>query len=316
MAHVFVASDMLCELELLAPVRVDMQQSPSIRYRGSTAQAEEIEPLSPQWTKPDTSAGFFAVTLNIGGRNTNPVEFVLDGDESEVGAESIALGGKLFEAMIADTSGPSALGDAERAAVDSFLAELGAETVASLLNQPTWARVYDEVRRDNPGLFNALNLATLQLGRPSPLEAPESCSEYRDTLDYIAGWRAWYMEIDRGGKFWTEDAPKKATKHGLTVTAAFSGLFVFDLLCLQATKSCFGPAPFRGVAEFAKQLPFATFEGKHAAAAEYFRSTGASIICVQEGRALCDFPAIASRWDPLLNGRNIMVQLEMFQLVA
>ena len=152
--------------------------------------------------------------------------------------------------------------------VDSLLAELanGAEATTSLPNQPTWARVYDEVRRDNPGLFNALNLATLQLGRPSPLEAPESCSEYRDTLDYIAGWRAWYMEIDRGGKFWTEDAPKKATKHGLTVAAAFGGLFVFDLLCLEATKSCFGPAPFRRVAEFAKQLPFATFEGKHAAA--------------------------------------------------
>ena len=28
----------------------------------------------------------------------------------------------------------------------------------------------------------------------------------------------------------------------------------------------------------------------------YFRSTGASIICVQEGRALCDFPAIAKRY--------------------
>ena len=28
----------------------------------------------------------------------------------------------------------------------------------------------------------------------------------------------------------------------------------------------------------------------------YFRSTGASIICVQEGRALCDFPAIANRY--------------------
>ena len=77
--------------------------------------------------------------------------------------------------------------------MDALLAELanGAESTASLLNQPTWARVYDEVRRDKPGLFNALNLATLQLGRPSPLEAPESCSEYRDTLDYIAGWRSW-----------------------------------------------------------------------------------------------------------------------------
>ena len=77
---------------------------------------------------------------------------------------------------------------------------------------------------------------------------------------------------------------------------AVSGLFLFDLLCLQATQACFGPSPFRRVAEFAGQLPFATFVGKHTAAARYFRSTGASIICVQEGRALYDFPAIATRY--------------------
>ena len=248
-----------------------MDLSSSTRYRGSTVQAEDTEPLSPLWTKPATSGGFCAVTLNIGGRNTNPVEFVLDGDDSDVGSASIALGGKLFEAMTSDTDGPRALGEAERRAVDSLLAELanGAEVTASLLNQPTWARVYDEVRRDTPGLFNALNLATLMIGRPSPLEAPESCSEYRDTLDYIAGWLAWYREIDREGKFWTEEAPKKAAKHRLAVGTAFSGLFIFDLLCLQATKACFGPTPFRQVAEFAKQLPFATFEGKHFAAAQY-----------------------------------------------
>ena len=49
---------------------------------------------------------------------------------------------------------------------------------------------------------------TFQL-RPSALEAPESCREYRDDLEYIAGWRAWYKEIDRAGSFWTE-AEKKA----------------------------------------------------------------------------------------------------------
>ena len=100
----------------MAEVWVKMELSPSMRYRGSTARAEETE---PQWTKPDTSAGFYAATLNIGGRNTNPVEFVLDGDESDVGAASIALGGKLFEAMTSDTAGPSALGAAEHGAVDS-----------------------------------------------------------------------------------------------------------------------------------------------------------------------------------------------------
>ena len=100
-------------------VRVHMELSPSVRYRGSTAPAEETEPPSPKWTQPDTSARFCALTLNIGGRNTNPMEFVLEGDDSDVGAESTALTGKLFEAMTSDTAGPQALGAAERAAVDS-----------------------------------------------------------------------------------------------------------------------------------------------------------------------------------------------------
>ena len=171
-----------------------MELSPSVRYHSSTVPAEETDSLSPKWTQSDTSAVLCALTLNIGGRNTNPCEFVLDGDRSEVGARSSAFGGKLFEAMTSDLTGPRTLAEAELRAVDSTLAELanGAEGTASLLDQPTWARVYDEVRRDSPRMFNALNLATLQLGRPAPLEAPESCSEYRDTLDYIAGWLTWY----------------------------------------------------------------------------------------------------------------------------
>jgi hypothetical protein len=152
------------------------------------------------------------------------------------------------------------------------------------------------VRRDSPGLFNALNLATLQLGRPSALEASDVCREFRDVLDYIAAWRSWYMEIDRAAKFWTEDAGKKAAKHGLTLGTAFGGVFLFDLLCLQALKASFGPSPFQGIANFAEGFPFATFRGKRAAAMRYFSSTGAAIICVQEGRALCDFEDIAMRY--------------------
>ena len=44
---------------------------------------------------------------------------MLDGDDSDVGAASIALGGKLFEAMTSDTAGPRALAAEEHAAVDS-----------------------------------------------------------------------------------------------------------------------------------------------------------------------------------------------------
>ena len=50
--------------------------------------------------------GFCSVTLNIGGRNTNPVEFVLEGDESDLGVACTALGEQLLEAMGSDTFGP------------------------------------------------------------------------------------------------------------------------------------------------------------------------------------------------------------------
>ena len=77
---------------------------------------------------------------------------------------------------------------------------------------------------------------------------------------------------------------------------AFGGLFLYDLLGAQAMKVRFGTPPFHRAAEFADQLPFATVTGKHAAAARYFSSTDASIICVQEGRALFDSPDISSRY--------------------
>ena len=259
---------------------------------------EETYLLSLKNTLPLMADGFCVVTLNIGGRNTNPVEFVLEGDRSDMGVACTALGVKLLEAIGSDTFGPGSMREAERTAVDAVLADLGSdETVATLLDQPTWVRVYELVRHGMPGLFNALNLATLQLGRPSALEAPGSCREYRNDLDYIAGWRAWYAEIDRAGKFWVQEAEKKASKHRLAVGNAFGGLFLFDLLGAQAMKAVFGSSAFRRVADFADQLPFATFAGKHAAAARYFRSTDATIICVQEGRALFDFPAISNRYE-------------------
>ena len=105
------------------------------------------------------------VTLNIGGRNSNPVEFVLQGDESELGVACTALGVQLLEAVGSDTFGPGSMNELERGAVDAVLADVGSDkAVASLLDQPTWARVYEVVRRDMPGLFNALNLTTLHKG--------------------------------------------------------------------------------------------------------------------------------------------------------
>ena len=48
-----------------------------------------------------------------------------------------------------------------------------------------------EVKREKPGLFNALNLATLEHGRPAALEAPAACAHFETGVDYFTGWREW-----------------------------------------------------------------------------------------------------------------------------
>ena len=41
-----------------------------------------------------------AVSLNLGDRNSNPLEFVLDGDESEIGLQATDLRKKAEDAMV------------------------------------------------------------------------------------------------------------------------------------------------------------------------------------------------------------------------
>ena len=47
------------------------------------------------------------------------------------------------------------------------------------------------MKREKPGLFNALNLATLQCGRPAALEAPDACADFQSCVDYFHGWLEW-----------------------------------------------------------------------------------------------------------------------------
>ena len=61
-----------------------------------------MEPLPPKTTRPPALGGFSAVTLNIGGRSSNPVEFLQEGDESDLGVACTALGEQLLEAMGSD----------------------------------------------------------------------------------------------------------------------------------------------------------------------------------------------------------------------
>ena len=144
------------------------------------------------------TSSFCVASLNVGDRTTNPLEFVMDGDDSEIGAKHATVMARLLGAMNTETFGPGSLSADEREAVASLLSEFeGSGTVGKLLLEPTWTRVYEVVRRDCPAIFNALNLATLHLGRPSVLGATESCREFRDVLGYIAAWRSWYMDFDR-----------------------------------------------------------------------------------------------------------------------
>ena len=121
-----------------------------------------------------------AATLNIGGRNTNPLEFLLDGDSSEEGAAATKALNRAQEAMVDAECGPARMAESERAVVietlDMIFEELQGDRnyIDELLNAATWANVYDQVRRERHGLFNALNLSTIKMQRPSVIIAFES----------------------------------------------------------------------------------------------------------------------------------------------
>ena len=94
--------------------------------------------------------------------------------------------------MVDAVCGPAAMAPEERARVNMILDSIynGADRsfIDGLLDAATWATLYDQVTREKPGLFNALNLVTLQTGRPSPLEAPAECSRFRTTDEFLRAW--------------------------------------------------------------------------------------------------------------------------------
>ena len=47
--------------------------------------------------------GFNIASLNVGGRNTNPLEFVMHGDDSDIGKEHAAVMARTLEAMNVDS---------------------------------------------------------------------------------------------------------------------------------------------------------------------------------------------------------------------
>ena len=70
------------------------------------------------------------VCLNIGGRNTNPIEFFMEGDNSEAGLQATELRLRAQEAMVDPAHGPLAMPSAERDVVDRILASIYGATLA------------------------------------------------------------------------------------------------------------------------------------------------------------------------------------------
>ena len=147
--------------------------------------------------RSSTDMALVAVSLNIGGRNTNPLEFLLDGDSSKDGLSATRARVRAQEAMVDAECGPARMVSTERSIVDeiisSIISELGGDRkyFDALLSSATWADVYNQVRSDKPGLFNALNLTTLQLTRPSVIETPTDCAHITSREGYLRAWGAW-----------------------------------------------------------------------------------------------------------------------------
>ena len=67
------------------------------------------------------------MSLNIGGRNTNALEFLLDGDSSAAGEAATKARVRAQEAMIDAECGPGRMAPTERAAVGAILEKIFAE---------------------------------------------------------------------------------------------------------------------------------------------------------------------------------------------
>jgi hypothetical protein len=191
--------------------------------------------------------------------------------------------------------GPPALTSEDRARVSAILhsiyGSVEREFIDGLLLAPTWSEVHDQVCREKAGLFNALNLATLQTHRPAPLEAPAECERLRTREDFLQAWSAWYTALDESALPRAE-AERKAEKNGLRVEDAFAGLLIFDLMSCAIVRHVFPEAesPFAVMSELTGRLPFATYSGKHEAAACFFTEQEADIVFVQEARCIDEHP--------------------------
>ena len=94
-----------------------MKSHPAMRPRLG-AMKEQAQGRSP------TEMKLKAVSLNIGGRNTNPIEFILEGDKSDTGELVVQMNRRGQESMVDAEYGPAVMPNAERAMVNKILASI------------------------------------------------------------------------------------------------------------------------------------------------------------------------------------------------
>ena len=85
---------------------------------------KEMRSHAPSRSEQSARAAIPVVTLNIGGRNTNPLEFILEGDTSELGEQVVQMNRRAQEAMVDAAYGPAAMPHTERALVNKILTSI------------------------------------------------------------------------------------------------------------------------------------------------------------------------------------------------
>merc|ERR1719174_2954553 len=155
--------------------------------RGRIAHSSAVRPLHGEFHLFSDVTELSVVSLNLGGRNMNPLEFVCDGDETTIGQRATEV--RLRAESVMSEVGPVGMAAGERAIVRKIIDAIyrGADHsfVDGLLDAATWAAAYEQVSREKLGLFNSLNLTTLQTGRPAPLEAPTICAQFKTGAELL-----------------------------------------------------------------------------------------------------------------------------------
>jgi hypothetical protein len=252
----------------------------------------------------DDAQSFRICTLNVGGRNTNSFEFLMAGDSSELGQRWQAQYKTAMSAIAYSGPATTAGLDVAMEALHGYLGEDSGDLIESLLDQKTWSAMIAEATKCSPRLFNAINMASLKAGRPSPLERPESVDPDNE---FLAQWLAWAVKtLPKERENWEKRIRKKNLQPLPTCLAA---MLLFDCMCADVVKTMhaeelkgrdsaadgaqesrrdlsFGAA-MRHHCAMCSQLPHTTEEGKYKALDTVLERGGfPEVVCLQEASVL------------------------------